>query len=715
LLGGEVSASGWDFGDGTVVSNRPYASHAWAAAGDFTVELRGYNESYPGGVTASVLVHVLATPVHYVALDNPGPVAPYNSWATAATNIQDAVDAAAAGGSVLVSNGVFQAGARAVFGMSNRVAVLKPLTLRSVNGPGATSIAGFQEPGTTNGPSAVRCVYLTSGTSMEGFTLTNGATQISEDEELNQSGGGVWCEPMSTTLSNCVLTGNSASRFGGGAFYGTLKNCALTGNSATSGGGADHASFNNCSLTANSAAYGGGASASTLDDCTLTANSAFAYYSSGGGAYDCTLNRCTLTTNSTDAYGGGARYSTLNHCTLIGNSVTGQGGGGAGGGAADCVLNNCTLMGNSCSQIGGGTCNGTLNNCTLEGNSAGYGGGAVSDNASPCILDNCILTRNFAGSGGGAGGCTLNNCALIGNVASIGGGGALNGTLNHCTVVGNSAVQSGGGVYNATLTNCIVYYNTVGASVGNYSGSALNHCCTTPISYSGEGNFTAEPLLAGNWHLNAASPCRGAATPASAIGLDLDDEPWADPPSIGCDEYRSGSATGALSAAIVVAYTNAAPGLALSFEGWIQGQVIASRWDFGDGTIVSNRPFTSHAWTTAGDYQVELRAYNDSNAGGVATNITLHIVANPVHYVALSSSNPLAPYTSWATAATNIQDAVNAAVPGGLVVVSNGVYQAGATAVDGLSNRVAVIKPLTIRSVSGRSARALARWCRIVC
>ena len=185
----------------------------------------------PGLATITLMLAVsnLSAATLYVSLASTNPTPPYTNWVTAATNIQDAVDAAQAGDTVLVTNGLYNVGQRKVgTGSPSRVAITNAIALLSVNGPQFTVI---------DGGGANRCAYLINGASLTGLTLTNGNSD-------GYDGAGVWCASQSAFLTNCVLCGNSTYH-GGGAFGCTLYNCTLTGNSATGG-------------------YGGGA-----NDCTL--------------------------------------------------------------------------------------------------------------------------------------------------------------------------------------------------------------------------------------------------------------------------------------------------------------------------------------------------------------------------------------------------------------------------------------------------------------
>ena len=234
--------------------------------------------------------------VRYVDVNSASPTPPYTDWGTAARTLQDAVDAALAGDQILVTNGVYQTGGKEFGTMTNRVVVDKAVTIQSVNGPATTQIVG--------GAESLRCVYLATGATMVGFTLTNGTAN---------SGGGVWCESASVVVSNCVITGNSASHKGGGACSGILINCTLVGNSA------------NIPMYVTNDMGGGGAAFSLLINCTVAGNSAVG--APGGGAFSCTLSNCMVIGNSGRFGGGGVANSTLKNSTLAGNLAGGFGGG----------------------------------------------------------------------------------------------------------------------------------------------------------------------------------------------------------------------------------------------------------------------------------------------------------------------------------------------------------------------------------------------------
>jgi hypothetical protein len=426
---------------------------------------------------------------HYVDAASTNATPPYTNWATAARVIQDAVESAALGDDVVVTNGIYATGGRALYdAATNRVAVHKRLTLRSVNGPGFTVIDGC---------GTYRCVALASGAHLSGFTLTYGyaCREWWEMEPASGSGGGVWCLAATCVVSNCVIAANSATE-AGGAYGGTLYNCALSNNSTVGwwddgmmfnsggGGGAKSNSLINCLLTGNSASWGGGAEGCLLSNCVLSGNSVASggrfVTSSGGGAYTSTLNNCLLTGNSA-VDGGGADYCTLNDCTLFNNAAV--------GGWSDRRSPNLTSVGN-----GGGACYSRLNNCAVLSNSAGNGGGAAAS-----VINNCTVTGNTATSGGGAAGVE-------------GGNGWGWHFLHFCS-----------------LTNSIVNFNTA-TNGDNYWESKVNYCCTTPMLTNGVGNITNAPLFkdyaGGDLRLQSNSPCINAGNNACVpSATDLDGNP----------------------------------------------------------------------------------------------------------------------------------------------------------------------------------------------
>src|SRR6185295_9706947 len=143
----------------------------------------------------------------YVSQTCPNPTPPYTTRDTAAHTIQEAVDAASDGDTVLVAEGEYR--------LSAQVTINKAIILRSVAGASQTSL---------DGQWGTRCLWISNS-----FAVVDGLTMYAGRSD-ESGGGGVFL--VGATVRNCIIDKCNSFRanVAGGAVVigGTLSNSIVT-------------------------------------------------------------------------------------------------------------------------------------------------------------------------------------------------------------------------------------------------------------------------------------------------------------------------------------------------------------------------------------------------------------------------------------------------------------------------------------------------------
>ena len=420
------------------------------------------------------------------------------------TSIQDMIDAAEEGDTVLVASGLYT-------GEGNRDLDFhgKDIVLLSEQGPEHTVI-DCEELG--------RGFYLTSELSADavisGFTIQN--------SEYADKGGCIYIDSSSPTIKNCLII-DGASQSGGPGIHLKWSSSII----------------DNCFIS----------------DCYSFLDSGAVYSGYGFNVF----TNCIIQNNESDMHGAGllCYYTTaiISDCIITENIVDSNGGDAQGGGIysyeSDIIVERCEISNNTCEggwiawvQGGGIYCEYgsiVISDCLISGNIAEYGGGFFLGSTDFFVIEGCDIVDNstyFGGRGGGgkvefgsSDDDIFSNCLISGNRSSFGGGlycyYPMNFRISNCTIVENVAFEGGGIAcllyQNAVFSNCIIRDNSPNDFLLEEGAEAIVEWTNIEGGWPGEGNIDEDPLFVApgysDYRLLWGSPCIDSGNPDS---LDLD-------------------------------------------------------------------------------------------------------------------------------------------------------------------------------------------------
>ncbi len=378
-------------------------------------------------------------------------------------------------------------------------------------------LAGFTIRGGTNTDGGG--IYGNNSKATIRYNIITNNTAIS-------SGGGIDC--CDGMIQYNTISNNSAEGYAGGGLYdcdGIIQYNTISHNSVHLYGGGlyecdDLIQYN--TIIHNNAFSGGGISGcdGTIQVNIISNNTA----SRRGGLSGCdgTIEYNTISKNTAlDDDGGGLSYcnGVIQFNNIWSNSAMGDSSCGGGFYKCDGTIYHNHIWKNSATYMGGGLydCDSIIVYNDIRDNSASLGGGLSTCNL--YIVNNTIWLNSAKGinaRGGGLYDCDVlvqNNIIYANTSDRFGGGLDSCDFIQNNTIWGNMAYDGGGGISNCygTIRNCIVWQNYAFIYAQLYNCSTPDYSCIQNWLGGGTQNISDDPLLfdpfGGDFHLTADSPC----------------------------------------------------------------------------------------------------------------------------------------------------------------------------------------------------------------
>ena len=568
------------------------------------------------------------TPVHYVSFSG-SDTSLYTGWATAASNLQAAIDVADPGDQIWIAAGVHYPSNTSGFMMRRGVDLyggfegsesllserdwVEHLTILSgdVDANDAVDARGVVvsavDDGKLNGANSRHVLYW--DTNVVAYNMIDGLFITAGLGTDMGRGGGIRVESNEwLTVRHCTITGNRA---GDGAVGAAGRN----GNTDQVGG------------PGGNGVQGG----------------------SGGGI---------------SVAGGTVRIES----TVVAGNRAGDGGNGGNGGT-------------------GGGSSGSTGKAGGDGGNGGAGGygGGISVRDGEASLFNVTVAANAAGDAGsagqgGVGGWGSRNqgpSGLPGDAGADGAGGGMSvvpsgdAELWNSVVRGNQAATGAEDIHVGSMTldasHCVIPANTTSGTVTRTEVRNVDPRFQSPA--------------AGDYRLRGTSPCIDAGV----------NQGWMDTAAdLGANARISGSTVDIGAYEYVLPFVDitdtdavvAGEVTSVEIRGTNDDAVVGTMWWTNSATGGGDTFAASPAW----DFTVSLglganviTVFGRDAAGAVGSDsVTItrsyeHGGVSPVHYVAKNGGN-VWPFTSWADAATSLDDAIRTAREGDEVWIAKGVY-----------------------------------------